>query len=60
MAGTAGLVRVVADLGTVLFAVQRFDGGVDVQNPRGAQCRLHAAQELGREPGLALLSTHAR
>ena len=36
------------DLGAVVLAVQEPDGGIDVQNPRGAQSRLHAAQQLGR------------
>jgi len=40
----ARLPGVIADLGTVLLAVQRLDGGVDVQDPRGVQGRLHAAQ----------------
>lgn len=47
VAGATGLVRVVAHLSSALFSVQRFDGGVDIQNPGGAQCGLHAAQELG-------------
>lgn len=51
VAGALGLVRVVADLSPTLLAIQRFDGGVDVQYPRGVQCRLHAAHELGRKPG---------
>ena len=60
MAGPAGLVGVVADLGACLFAIQRLDGGVDIQNPWGAQCTLHAGQQLGDKPGAALLCTHAR
>jgi len=51
----AGFVRVVADLVSLLFAVQGFDGGVDVQYPVRVQCGLHAGHELGCEPVLALL-----
>ena len=40
--------------------LQGFDGRVDVQNPRGAQRSVHAAQELGYKPGPALLGAHAR
>ena len=60
MAGAPRLVRVVADLRATLFAAQGFDGGVDIEDSRGAQCGLHARQELRREPRLALLSAHTR
>ena len=56
--GPARLVGVVADLSAFLLAVQRLDGGVDVQNPRGVQCGLHACQELGHKPGFTLLGAH--
>ena len=32
--GTAGFLGIVADLGSLLVAVERLDGDVDVENPR--------------------------
>ena len=58
VASASGLVGVVADLGPFLFAVQGFDGGVDVQYPGGVECGLYAAQQLGHQPAAALLGTH--
>jgi hypothetical protein len=46
-------VRVVADLGTFLAAVQRFDGGVEVQHPRPIQGLPHAAHQRAAHPRLA-------
>jgi len=59
VAGTPGFVRVVAHLSSALFAVQGFDGGVDIQDPEGAQCGLYAAQELGHKPSFTLLGAQA-
>jgi hypothetical protein len=43
-----------------MFAVQGFDGGVDVQYPVHVQCGLHDGHDLGCEPVLALLCAQAR
>ena len=59
MAGATVLVGVVAHLSSALFAVQGFDGGVDIQDPEGAQCGLYAAQELGHKPSFTLLGAQA-
>ena len=53
MAGTAGLLRVVAHFRTRLTAIERFDGGVAVQNPRGMQRFLHALGQTCVHPGRA-------
>ena len=37
VAGAAGFLRVVADLRSLLVAVERFDGDVHIQDPRQAQ-----------------------
>ena len=60
VAGTPGLVRVVADLGAALLAEQRLDGGVDVQYPWGFKSRPHAGQKLRPEPLRAFLGAHPR
>ena len=50
MAGPPGLVRVVADHGAVLLAIQRLDGGVAVQNPRRGGGLRDAVPELLLHP----------
>lgn len=46
MAGTAGFLSVVADLGSLLVAVERLDGDVNVENPREDERRGYAAEYL--------------
>src|SRR5438105_2948262 len=43
--------RVVADHRSLLMAVERFHGGVDIQNPGFAQQRPSAIVELFLQPG---------
>ena len=49
-AGLCGLVRVVADHGAVLLAVQHLDGGVAVQDPRRGRGLRDAVLELSQHP----------
>ena len=49
--GAPGLLRVVADSGTVLMAVEHFDGGVAIQYPRGAKGFPNAVLERVTHPG---------
>jgi hypothetical protein len=53
MAAAARLVRVVANLGAFLAAVQRLDGGVHVQYPRPLQGLTYAAHQRAAHPRLA-------
>jgi len=48
--GPAGFLRVVADLGSLLVAVERLDGDIDVENPRQAQCGRYTAKDVGVTP----------
>ena len=50
VAGTTGFYGVVADLGSLLVAVEGFDGDVDVEDPRQAERRGDAAEYLVGEP----------
>lgn len=53
MTGSAGLGRLVADLGTLLVAVQRLDRCVDVRFPRLMQRAGHAVHQCSTHPWLA-------
>lgn len=50
MTGTPRFLRVVAHLGTVLMAVQHFDGGVAIENPRRVQRLLDAFRQRAVHP----------
>lgn len=50
VAGAARLLRVVADFGSLLVALERLDGDVDIKDPRQAECGGDAAENLVREP----------
>jgi hypothetical protein len=58
VAGPARLVRVVADLGAFLAAVQRLDRGVQVQHPGPVQGIAHAGHQRAAHPRLAGLGHH--
>jgi hypothetical protein len=60
VAGAPGLVRVVANLRTLLAAVQRLDGGIHVQHPRPVQGFAHAAHKRTAHPRLTGLGRHCR
>ncbi len=60
VAGAARLVRVVADLGAFLAAVQRLDRGVQVQHPRPVQRCAHAGHQRTAHPRLAGRRQHRR
>ena len=53
VAGPAGFVRVVADQGPLLVAVDGFDRHIEIQNPRPAQGRLPGLLQRARLPGRA-------
>jgi hypothetical protein len=48
--GAAGFLRVVADLGSLLVAVEGLDGDVDVEDPRQSECGRDTAEDLVGEP----------
>jgi hypothetical protein len=50
VAGATGFLRVVADLGSLLVAVEGLDGDVDVEDPRQAEYGRDAAKDLSGEP----------
>ena len=50
VAGTAGFLRVVANFGSLLVAVEGFDGNVDVEDPRQAKGGGDAGQNLAGQP----------
>lgn len=54
MAGTPGLGRVVADLGTVLMTVEQLDGGIDVEYPADRQGLAGALGQGPIHPGTGL------
>lgn len=50
VAGAAGLLRVVADLRSLLAAMEGLDGDVDVEDPGQPEGRGDAAEDLAAEP----------
>ncbi len=45
-----GLVRIVAEFGTLLLAIQRLDRGIDVQHPRLVQQRRNRVVKMALQP----------
>ena len=56
MRRSAGLVRVVADNGAFLVAVNRLDRGITVEDPRLLQQRTGCKIQMTTQPVLRLLS----
>ena len=51
--GAPRLPRVVGDDRPFLFAIERLDGGIDVENPRGIEQRHHTLTQVAVQPGNA-------